>query len=73
MCIKTCTKMVKRDYAGLDRVPLDSLKMHDIILLKYSDMRAIPTLQISFGFNKLPYFATFLTVELQTTLPLLLA
>jgi hypothetical protein len=43
MCTKTCTKMVKRDYAGFGGIPLDSLKKHEIIALKYSDKRAIPT------------------------------
>jgi len=36
--------MVKRDYAGFDRILLDSLKKHDIFRLKHREMRAIPTL-----------------------------
>jgi hypothetical protein len=47
MCTKTCTKMVKRDYAGFGGIPLDSLKKHEIVALKYSDKRAIPTLASS--------------------------
>jgi hypothetical protein len=44
MCTKTCTKLVETDSAGLGRIPLDSLKKHEIVPSKYSHMRAIPTL-----------------------------
>ena len=47
LCTKTCTKMIKIDYAGFDRIPLDSLKIHEILPLENSNMRAIPTLASS--------------------------
>ena len=40
--------MVKTDYAGLGRIPLDSLGKHVIFTLKYSGLRAIPTLASKF-------------------------
>ena len=43
MCTKTCTKMVKRDYAGFGGIPLDSLQKHEMLALKYRELRAIPT------------------------------
>jgi hypothetical protein len=43
--------MVRRDYAGFGRITLDSLKKHEIIALKYSDKRAIPTLASMFCCN----------------------